>query len=97
MNTYTVEHSGIKLEQVPLDILTSQLQMQGLIVLQPHEHQHLLKQFNVSGSLPYAKFMSEVYKMHKLHDNCKFGLAEKLRDELCDELDNLMRFGGNDQ
>lgn len=50
MNTYTVEHNGIKLEQIPLDRLTVQLQMQGLIVLLPHEHQHLLKQCNVSGA-----------------------------------------------
>jgi len=37
MNTYIVEHNGIKLEQIPLDKLTAQLQMQGLTVSLPHE------------------------------------------------------------
>lgn len=51
MNTYNIEHNGTMLSQVPLDKLTAQLQMQGLIVSLPHEIQNLLSQCKVEDYL----------------------------------------------
>jgi hypothetical protein len=38
-----------------------------------------------------TEFMNEVRRMRELYSNQKFMMAEKLRDELAERLDDIMR------
>lgn len=84
-------------DSVPKESVIRLLQHFAAVLKKEREEVNNLNIPDVSGSLPLDDFINEVERMQKLYSNSKYTSAEELRDKLAEQLDDIMRLGGNDR